>query len=303
MLLISFLNCAFPRTVQLQLERSTNLSTWTAIAVGDSAVTADGLINSLSSATNDFYRLRIKVADAPNALVQVVGGNFESYERFWHVGVKTFYLGKHEVTWAEWKAVRSYASAHGYDIGDVGAGQGEDHPVHSVSWCDIAKWCNAKSEMEGLAPAYKLESGQVYRTGEYFGGDQSRVKLDALANGYRLPTEPEWEWAALGGVLSQRYTYSGSNNLEDVAWWQGNSGGSTHPVGTKSPNEIGLFDMSGNVYEWIWEFNWDADRLRVKPRGGSYSDGAISSEVANDDWDYPDFRNTRTGFRVVRSSL
>ena len=170
--------------------------------------------------------------------------------------VDDFRIGTHEVTWGEWKDVSARALVLGYDLGSVGNGSADNHPVREVSWYDAVKWCNAKSELEGLTPSYRLPDGSVYRSG------QVEPQWDASADGYRLPTEAESEWAAWGGVLSQGFLYPGSNNLDEVAWYIGNASGSINdyhggrgswPVGLKLPNELGLYDMGGNVAEWCWD--------------------------------------------------
>ena len=131
---------------------------------------------------------------------------------------------------------------NGYnDLADVGAGASLRHPVTDVSYYDVVKWCNAKSEMEGLTPVYQT-SGGVYRLG------QIAPTVESAANGYRLPTEVEWEWAARGGVSSKGYEFSGGNEVDALAWHSSSDG--AKPVGTKTANELGIHDMSGNVWEW-----------------------------------------------------
>ncbi|HCC37866.1 MAG TPA: formylglycine-generating enzyme family protein [Treponema sp.] len=161
------------------------------------------------------------------------------------VTVKSFYMCKYEVTQKEW--VEVMGSNPSYFKGDM-------RPVECVSWNDAVEYCNKRSQKEGLTPVYQ-NSGDV-------------IVCDFNANGYRLPTEAEWEYAAKGGNKDAiMYEYSGSNSVGTVAWYDGNSGGMTHDVGTKAPNSLSVYDMSGNVWEWCWDWY------------GSYGIGAQTDPV------------------------
>jgi formylglycine-generating enzyme required for sulfatase activity len=146
-----------------------------------------------------------------------------------------------------------------------------------------------------------------------YSGSRNNITVNWNANGYRLPTEAEWEYAARGGNGSPgNFIYSGSNNADAVAWFSGNSGNRTHPVGTKAPNSLGLYDMSGNVWEWVWDlFGTYPSSAQTDPRGpatGSYRvlrGGFWNSAAAGVRSAYrggipPTDRGKNIGFRVVR---
>jgi formylglycine-generating enzyme required for sulfatase activity len=230
--------------------------------------------------------------------VLVTGGTLPASSPLGALPVDTFYIGSTEVTWDEWKNVRTWAVVHGYtDLENVGEGAGYSYPVTDVNWYDVVKWCNARSEKEGKTPVYRVGTA-VYRTGEV-----SDPAVVASANGYRLPSEKEWEFAARGGTQTNGYTYSGSNDLSAVGWYGGNSGNAVKEVGKKLANELGIYDMSGNLWEWSgsWYPGYEGS-YRVF-RGGSGSDGAEGCSVAYRGGINPEDRGYNYGFRVALSSV
>jgi formylglycine-generating enzyme required for sulfatase activity len=224
-------------------------------------------------------------------MVLVQGGTLPEGSELAGQTVSAFHIARFETTWAEWKQVRTWAAANGYDIGNAGQGSADNHPVCNVSWYDAVKWCNAKSEMEGLMPVYSID-GTTLKTGE------ATPPPHPTANGYRLPAEAEWEWAARGGVYSQGYTYSGSDSIDAVAWYFVNSSDGTKKVGDKTPNEIGIFDMSGNVWEWCHDLAGGKHC-----RGGAWINNAEFCTVSFRDNDgNPTYRDNNIGFRYARTA-
>lgn len=236
------------------------------------------------------------------------GGTLATTNELDGTEVDGFYIGRYEVTWSEWDEVRDWAVDNGYrNLTVPGEGCAANHPVHSTGTLfNVLKWCNAKSEKEGLAPVYTDDEGEVYRDG----ASSATAYQNLLANGYRLPLDAEWEFAARGGNESNDYIYAGSNDLDEVGWYWENSreatreigytdGRGTWPVGRKLPNALGLYDMSGNVLERCWD---PQDGL-ARVRGGARRQGAEHGRVDFRDFVFPgEFVSNYAGLRLARSS-
>lgn len=244
-------------------------------------------------------------------------GNGEDYELPTHsVSVSSFYMGKYEVTQAEYA---HYMSANPYWSGY--SGLGPHYPAYYISWYDALKYCNLRSIAEGFTPVYSiLGSTNPADWGNVPGSENDTwdaVICNWNANGYRLPTEAEWEYAARGASAIPDYLYSGSDDISTVAWYSSNSGIKTHIVGTKLPNELSLCDMSGNVLEWCWD--WFARSYYLQSpssnptgpasgaqrvlRGGHYDSLYNHCRVSYRDAYYPGSGLTAFGFRVCRSAF
>jgi formylglycine-generating enzyme required for sulfatase activity len=226
-----------------------------------------------------------KGSDAPpDNMVRVEGGTFEmgsetgnSIEKPMHqVAVSSFFIDKYEVTVAQY---RQFCTSTGRSMPSAPSwGWQENHPIVNVTWDD--------------ASAYAQWAGK------------------------RLPTEAEWEYAARGGRLSKGYTYSGGNDPGAVAWYDGNSGKQTQPVGEKSPNELGIYDMSGNAWEWCadwYEKNYYLNSPKQDPkgpssgqfrvlRGGSWSSNDSYCRLSSRAGFIPSDRNYVSGFRCAQDA-
>jgi formylglycine-generating enzyme required for sulfatase activity len=242
----------------------------------------------------------VRPGTVPAGFVRVEGGTFrmgsanggDDDERPVHtVTLTSFYMGKYEVTQKEWVEIMGANPSHF---------KGDTLPVEQVSWHDAIEYCNKRSLREGLTPAYR--------------GSGDSVTCDLSASGYRLPTEAEWEYAAKGGANGAylTYEYAGSNSVDGVGWYNGNSSRRTHPAGQKQPNDLGLYDMSGNVWEWCWDWYGNypggsqtdpvgpASGSRRVLRGGSWENSAPLLRSAHRGGDTPKNRYGIYGFRLVR---
>jgi len=170
---------------------------------------------------------------------------------------RPYQMKKTEVTWAEWNAIRDHGASYGYSDISKGTGITPDSPPMWLSWYDAIKWCNLRSEIECHKPVYyndtALGSGSVFKQG------RGAVYPDWDADGYRLPTEAEWEYACRAGTTGAFHTGDSSNPsgldyaMDEAGWFASNSMGHSHPVAQKSPNAWGLYDMHGNVWDWCWD--------------------------------------------------
>lgn len=306
-----------------------------AISVG--SVTASTLSGDGSGLTNIPSGA---VVQAPEGMVLIPGGTFtlgDSLDGMTNAvpvsaNVSAFYMDVNEVSYSVWQSVYLWAFDQGYTDLPAGNRKAPDHPLQSVSWYDCVKWCNARSELEGRTPIYYTDDAQtvVYRTGYL---DLSEAKVKWSANGYRLPTEAEWEKAARGGLVGQRFPW-GNYITQDLANYFGAAGSypydlgpngynavgsvggvtpATSSVGSFTTNGYGLNDMTGNVFEWCWDWyatpyvggtdpRGEASGTARVLRGGHWNDFADRGRCAFRNGGAPNFVFNYIGFRTVVTS-
>ncbi len=238
--------------------------------------------------TSVWFRITADDSGVPAGMVLIPAGSFTMGDTFSEgdsnelpthsVSISAFYMDKYEVSKALWDLVYQWATNNGYAFSYAGSGKASTHPVRAISWYDCVRWCNARSEKDGLTPCYYTSAAQsaVYRT------NSTDIASDCVkwsTNGYRLPTEAEWEKAARGGVAGHRFPWSDADTIThdranyystnsysyDVSSTRGyhptyKTGASpyTSPVGVFAANGYGLYSMAGNVFEWCWDWH-DSD--------------------------------------------
>ena len=289
-------------------------------------------VDKLGNKSNEVkYNVSVNktVSNVPEVFVKISAASIKGTEtwtpeskvfvRGRELEIASFYMSDHEVTRGEYKTLMgkdpSYASAYDKDGNELtGDDAVKNNPVNYISWYDALVYCNTRSINEGLTPCYTIDGktdpkdwGSVPSSNN---STWNAATCDFTADGYRLPTEAEWEWAARGG---ENYTYAGSDDIDEVAWYTSNTNDTgTRDVKTKKKNAYGLYDMSGNVWEWCWD--WDGsisgDTASSGPasgsyrclRGGSWYYNANCAQVAYRDYGSPNGRHDDYGFRLVRNA-
>jgi formylglycine-generating enzyme required for sulfatase activity len=307
---------------------------WTVASNGLGAITATGTGSVTCSVPMDvarqFYRVVATVTNAvspgaPSGQVLIPFGISTGTDpdtgAYSLTNDAAFYMDTHEVTKALWDVVKNWSDSNGYAYDNIGSGKGTNHPVQGINWYDCVKWCNARSQRDGLTPVYYTDAGctQIYKSGQV-----AEPCVSNSATGYRLPTDVEWQYAARGGVANRRFPWDDTDTIQhtranylsqsidppayDTSVTRGyhptyKTGITpyTSPVGAFEPNDYGIYDMAGNVSEWCYDWYPSYEGVKRTVHGGSWgSPNASFCRVDQRDLAKPTFVSDSYGFRTVR---
>jgi formylglycine-generating enzyme len=326
----------FGYTFVLQLATNLSNPAWTAVPTVPVILNGQYSVTNSGSAPQAFYRLSLTPlpSSASDGMVPVPAGSFtmgdtedgESDAIPTNVMVSGFYMDTNLVSYGQWQLVHAWAVSNGYGFANAGLGKATNHPVQSVDWFDMVKWCNARSQLAGLAPVYCTDTNLTL----LYTNLETAPYVNWTANGYRLPTEAEWEKAARAGLSGLRFpwgdtisesqaNYYGDTN--DYGYDLGPNGYNTNfdtggqpytsPVGYFPPNGYGLYDMSGNALEWCGDWYATTYAGGADPhgpasgsyrvmRGGYWNYASVRARCANRNISAPVNSANYFGFRCVR---
>ncbi len=307
------------------LRNGVAVSSGTAATLSVAGLTSGTYSVRVSNSVGVYTSVAVQFVPVSFALAPIPGGTYTIGDAVRSVTLSPYSMAVIDTTKAHWDTVRAWALTHGYPDLAAGAGKASNHPVQEVTWHDVVKWANAASEKDGLTPCYSV-SEVVYRTGQ-----EDAVDCDWSANGYRLPTEAEWEVAARGGLTGKQFPWGDSISQSQANYYaldfisydlSGSVNGFnptyategapyTSPVGVFAANGYGLYDMAGNVFQWCWDWYGTPDSGGSDPRGsatgsirvlrgGNWSNGAYEARCATRYGSTPTAASSISGFRLAR---
>jgi formylglycine-generating enzyme required for sulfatase activity len=248
---------------------------------------------------SEFSHAEDEEASGGSFMAVIGGGTLPHDSLLAGQSVAPFLISKYPVMLAEWERVKFWSLGNGYEL-KSGEAAGHNGPIVMVSWYDTLKWCNAKSESLSLTPCYSMD-GEIYRSDAFKGEPLHEVSWDKKANGWRLPTEAEWEWAARSHVCSVDDVFSERQKLNAAIGLQNDLPKISVPIGNNRKDEMEAYELPNNLWEWCWDLEDNSSGFHCI-RGGCWNYGMNGGIEKLRVSRSPNTVNNVVGFRLARNS-